>query len=125
MRLHNAGNGTRQQDSAYGPPVIFRRTEKSVIAATSLADFVGCYRSDELDNTLDVTFADGQLRATTMRKPDALVLVGADRDTLDFSAGRVRFERDRKGRITGMTMQLGRSRGILFRKLPEGGQSRR
>lgn len=125
MRLRSAADGTLQQDSPYGPPVIFRRTEKSVIAAASLPDFVGRYRSEELDNTLDVTLADGQLKATTIRRPGALVLVDADRDTFDFSAGRARFERDRKGRITGLTLQLGRSRGILFRKLPEGGQSQR
>lgn len=125
MRLRSAADGTLQQDSPYGPPVIFRRTDKSAVAAASLSAFLGRYRSDELDNTLDVTLADGQLQATTMRQPSALVLVGADRDTFDFSAGRVRFERDRKGRITGLTMQVGRSRGILFRKLPEDGPSRR
>ena len=120
MRLQPGADGTLRLEAAYGPPVIFRRTETSVIPANTLGEFAGRYRSEELDQTFAISAESGQLQISSTRQPAPVALTGADKDSFDFAIGRIRFERGRDGRIEGLTMQLGRSRGIRLRKLADG-----
>jgi CubicO group peptidase (beta-lactamase class C family) len=118
MRLRSGPNGTVLQENRYGPPVIFRRVASAPLPPPSLADFAGRYRSDELDQTLDFAIVEGQLQFSSMRQPQPTALVAVETDTFDFSVGRIHFARDEAGLVESATLQLGRTRGLRFRRLP-------
>lgn len=83
--------------------------------AATLAQYVGDYRSPELDITYTFDIADGSLSSRTLwsEKPSALRPVVADRfESNGWGLGTVIFQRDGNGRIDGLLVHAGRARNI-------------
>jgi len=82
---------------------------------SELAQFAGSYTSDEVGGVFRFEAADGKLvlRHRTI-EPDPW------RPTLrgSFTASgiQVRFERDASGKVTGFRLDVGRVRGLVFRR---------
>ncbi|MEZ4456106.1 MAG: serine hydrolase domain-containing protein [Gemmatimonadales bacterium] len=81
------------------------------------ADYLGEYRSAELEVTYRLVDDNGQL-VLLARPDDRLTLIPAYRDGF-LAAGRtVRFIRDRRGNVTGLRIFAGRARDVRFDRLP-------
>jgi CubicO group peptidase (beta-lactamase class C family) len=83
--------------------------------AATLAQYVGDYRSPELDITYTFDVADGSLNWRTLWSEKAATLrpVVADRfESTDGALGTVVFQRDVRGRIDGLLIHAGRARHI-------------
>lgn len=101
-RLEPAAGGVLSQIGSSGPPVVFRRVEKAAVSAAGLAAFAGQYRSGELDQTVAVTVAGDRLQMTSLRQPEPQFLASADRNRFDFASGRLNFQQDAVGHVTGL-----------------------
>lgn len=85
-------------------------------AAVPRADYVGRYHSEELNVDLEVVDRNGALEVE-LPLGGARVLRPIYRD--GFSGGpTVRFDRDRRGRVTGLRIFAGRVRGVAFERRP-------
>jgi hypothetical protein len=86
---------------------------KTAPVAVAAADFIGTYRSDELNATYRVESVNGQLQlqgglpATHTLEPDS-------HDTFRSGSYTYRFRRDAAGRVIGFTVQAGRVQNIAF-----------
>jgi CubicO group peptidase (beta-lactamase class C family) len=100
-------NKSRQFDrvTAYSP------------TSAQLRDFVGTYRSAELDVPYLVTLDHDRL---TMHPPKAgdLPLVPVTTDLFVGSSWRVRFTRDTKGHVSGFLINTARTRNLRFERSP-------
>lgn len=87
-----------------------------------LAEYTGEYDSPELETTYHLVVEDSTLVARHIRHdPIALTLTGTDTFSGgEWFFGRVRFERDAEGTITGLRVSSGRVRDVLFRKRGDG-----
>lgn len=97
-----------------------QRTEMHPVApfapdADALARFAGEYESTELDTRWRLV-SDGTLLHVHPRRGDALPLTPAFQDAFKGS-GLLRFQRDAAGAITGFEVDVGRARGIGFRRV--------
>lgn len=91
-----------------------------------LQEYVGEYRSPELDTSYDLAVEDGRLVATHWRNPpSALVPSGPDAFAGDqWWFPEVRFRRDAAGEVIGFAVNGGRVRNLVFeRQATAGGQS--
>lgn len=96
------------------------RTEMHAVApftpdADALAAFAGVYESAELDTRWRLA-VDGAQLLLHPRRGDALPLTPAFADAFTGS-GLLRFQRNDAGDITGFEVDIGRARGIGFRRL--------
>ncbi len=91
--------------------------EQAVVAATvPLSDFVGSYRSEELDEVFDIRLEQGRL--TFVRSEASIPLVPGYRDGF-FGAGRgFRFIRDGSGKVQAMLINAGRVRRLRAERVP-------
>jgi len=92
----------------------FQRVEQVNPAASELEEYAGRYYAPELDGTLDLQVTDGKLTATS-RGTGTSTLEPAMRDAFS-GLGFVRFERDRRGRVTGFRLSLSRIKGLVFER---------
>jgi hypothetical protein len=82
-----------------------------------IADFVGRYRSPELDVTLEIV-AEGDRLVLKHRPPGRFTLRPLYRDGFAGPGQTVRFHRARDGRVAGFRVFAGRVRGLEFDRLP-------
>lgn len=81
------------------------------------ADYLGRYRSPELEVVVEVVERDGRLMVTR-RPAGALPLTPAYADGFSGPGQSLRFSRDRNGRVNGFRVFAGRVRGLEFERLP-------
>ncbi|MHB1328762.1 MAG: serine hydrolase domain-containing protein [Gemmatimonadales bacterium] len=83
------------------------------------ADYVGKYRSPELEVTYEVASDSAGGLTLKIRRVGTMPLRPAYRDGFTVGGGRtVRFTRDRRGTVTGFKVFAGRALGVRFNKLP-------
>lgn len=83
-----------------------------------LREFVGEYRSDELDTSWHIRLVDGKLVSSHFRLGDSPFLpVTKDQFRSQGPGGELTFQRDRRGRITGFVSNSVRIRHFLFRRV--------
>jgi hypothetical protein len=85
--------------------------------AAELRSYAGRYHSPELGVTWNIKFANGRLVLDNV--PSELMditgtLEPAMKSTFTAGGGVLHFERNRSGRVTGMTLSASRMRGIIF-----------
>jgi CubicO group peptidase (beta-lactamase class C family) len=93
------------------------RQEPGVTTPEALRAFAGSYRGDELDITYEIALRDSVL-VRTHRKLNDGPLVTAGRDAFTLGGTTYLFTRDRRGRVTGFTINDGRIRGVRFVRVP-------
>lgn len=94
--------------------VEYEAVARTLPDAATLAAYAGEYRSEELDTRLRLSVSHDSLRLEQGWQP-ALPLRPMFRDGFYAAgAGVVRFERDRKGKVTGFVLSAGRVRHLRF-----------
>lgn len=105
IRVHP--KGTRQR-------VFVRQAD----ALPNLSAYTGTYASAELDVQYVLTLRDGTLRIVH-GKLGEMPLQSAGRDAFTTTSGTTMlFQRDRRGRLTGFTLNDARVRGVSFVRVP-------
>jgi CubicO group peptidase (beta-lactamase class C family) len=100
-----------------GDTLLFLPVEPHVPGPNDLAPFAGTYVSDEAAATLTITHDGGKL-FLRQRPAVSLELRPAYRDVFELPTGDVvRFVRDGTGKVTEMSLFLGRVRDLRFRRL--------
>jgi len=111
-----AGAPLKLQSSAPNTRTIeYIAVPRATLDAATLAAYAGDYRSPELDARIRLSVTRDTLRLERGWQ-DAQKLVPVYRDGFLFSgSGEIaRFERDRRGRITGLVLHVGRVRHLRF-----------
>ena len=90
-----------------------RLGEAPKLTAAALAEYVGRYRSDELD-TWSVVEARGDTLRARMRWGEWQILSPMAKDRFTIPGLRAEFDRDKAGRIAGFRISAGRSRNVGF-----------
>jgi hypothetical protein len=101
-------------------PVEAKRVNAPGPALPELGEYAGAYYSDELGATYTLAVQEGKLVAQH-RRLDEITLTPLDRDTFlgsQWFFQRVRFTRDKDGRVTGMRLTGGRVRNMRFDRHP-------
>ena len=97
-----------------GPPIRYRRTERVVPSLRAVTALAGDYRSAELDVTYRLAMVNGRLVLTSLRDPEPVPLIPAERDRFDAGFSRIAIERGRNGEAVGFTVTTGRIRNLHF-----------
>ena len=100
-------------------PEAEERPEGPVLTAEQLREYLGSYRSPELDSTFDIELDDdGRLVASHWRNdPSVLSPTGTDTFAGDqWFLPEVRFVRDGAGRVSGFTVTGARVRDLIFER---------
>jgi hypothetical protein len=96
-------------------PIEYLAVPRAKLDAASLAAYAGEYRSPELNASLRLSVLRDTLRLTQgWRESEKLVPVYQDGFLVQGSGEIARFERDRRGRITGLVLYAGRVRHLRF-----------
>jgi CubicO group peptidase (beta-lactamase class C family) len=83
-------------------------------SALRLDDFVGAYRSPELEITYRIELVDGQLALVVPPSPNQALMPFYE-DGFALNGGRsLRFSRDSSGRVAGFRLMAGRVRNLRF-----------
>jgi CubicO group peptidase (beta-lactamase class C family) len=99
-------------DESRPEPVEPAGTVAPTLDAATLARYAGTYDSDEIGATYTVVVEGGRL-VLHRRRAEPLTLVPTRADAFTGDGLRFAFQR-RGGRVTGMTVDAGRTRGLLF-----------
>jgi hypothetical protein len=100
-----------------GDTLLFLRVEPHAPGPNDLAPLAGTYTSDEAATSLTITHEGGRL-FLRQRPAVSLELRPAYRDVFEAPTGDVvRFVRDESGRVTELSLGLGRVRDLRFRRL--------
>lgn len=96
----------------------FIAVPRARLDAAALAAYAGAYRSAELDATLRFSVSNDTLRLE-LGWQDAERLIPVYRDGFFFlGSGEIaRFERDKKGRVSGLVLYTGRVRHLRFERM--------
>jgi hypothetical protein len=97
-------------------PLQGKRAKVPNLDPAQLAEYAGPYYSDELGTTYTIVVQDGKLVAQH-RRHDDIALTMVDRDAFlgnQWFFQRIRFSRDKDGRVTGMRVTGGRVRNMRF-----------
>ncbi len=99
--------------------VEYRRMPPPRSGAAAIAGYTGTYRSPELGAELRLSAAGDTLFLTVPRAPRPLRLEPLFEDgfALAGESERIRFERDPRGRITGLAIWAGRVRHLRFERV--------
>lgn len=92
---------------------LFERVAEVTPSAAQLSEYVGSYRSEELNSTWRTESRDGKLMITGARGEVAVSLTPLFADAFTGQGWIVRFGRE-QGRVTGLTVTTGRSRRVAF-----------
>ena len=88
---------------------------RTVYTAGEIAGFAGVYYSDELETTYRLAVEGGEFLWLTRGVQRArLPLQAGPRDEFRGGGSTLRFEREAGGRVTGLTVDAGRIRGVRF-----------
>ncbi len=98
-----------------GPPPPQQGTQPAPLNAAEGADYVGSYRSEELEAVY--VFAADSGRLVMRNGPASTVVRRSAPDILNAGNTTLRFSRDPAGRVTGFTLDAGRVRGIRFERM--------
>lgn len=96
-----------------------RRTEAEPLDEAALAEFAGRYLSEELETFYEIEAEDGGL---VLRHIDMEPVALRHREGDEFTTeviflATIEFERDADGRVTGLRVSNGRTRGVWFAKM--------
>jgi hypothetical protein len=97
-------------------PSTFEPIELFKPDGSQLAEYAGEYYSEELDTGWELVVKDDALYLAT--EPDD-PLVPTIRDEFTLRSVTIQCVRDGRGRVTGMTLDAGRVRGIYFTRSEE------
>ena len=100
-----------------GAALALDRAEPFAPSASTLAEFAGTYRSEEIEIPYRIVAKDGTLRLQRLKAPEAS-LAPLVTDTFTGPVGAIRFTRDAAGRVTGLILDTGRIRNMRFSKTP-------
>ncbi len=101
--------------SATGFPATFVRVAPAALTDQQLAEYAGSYYTPEVDVTWSAVVEKGKL--VVMRSGRRVgTLVPTWRDGFVMGATELDFQRDRKGRLTGFTVEAGRVRHLKFER---------
>ncbi len=106
------GDRLESPAAATAPPDEPGGGEPPTLTAQELAEFVGTYRSDELDTDHRIRVEEG---APVLHGRGALTPSAPDVFTVGGGMT-LRFERDGSGRITHYVLDAGRANGLIFRR---------
>ena len=116
VEFDNDEDGQRRMTFVSGAQrTVMRAVEPFAPDADALAAFAGEYESVELDTRWRLT-VEGTHLVLHSRRGDAQPLYPAFPDAFT-GGGLLRFQRDAEGDITGFEVDIGRARGIAFRRL--------
>ena len=100
---------------AAAAPSAEQTAPRTVYTAAEAAGFAGAYYSDELESTYRVAVENGGLLWLTRGvQRTRLSLQAGARDEFRAAGSILHFERDAGGRVTGLTVDAGRIRGVKF-----------
>ncbi len=97
-------------------PGTARPGAKPKISAGKLYAYLGHYHSAEIDATYEIRLVDGKLRLYLEHSPVGIPLVPTGHDTWEYDDARLRFLRDGREAVTGLSLSAGRIRDIHFQK---------
>jgi CubicO group peptidase (beta-lactamase class C family) len=93
----------------------FIRAEPFAPTPAKLAEFVGVYRSDEIESVYRMVVHEDALRLERLKsRPASMQPVVLD--TFTTQIGTIRFVRNAAGAVTGFVLDAGRVRRVTFRK---------
>ena len=98
-------------------PVSYRRERAAELTAAKLREYAGTYYSEELGATYEVKATDSTLSLET-RMGEPVIARAAYVDVFD-GRYRLRFTRDRSGRVNGFLASTGRVRDVRFERVKE------
>ncbi|MBL8271575.1 serine hydrolase domain-containing protein [Steroidobacter sp.] len=94
-------------------PTPHQRVDEFAPTPAQLSDYVGSYRSDELDVAYRVVLEGGALQLQASKKP-ADGLQAVTRDLFSGEIGSMQFNRDAAGRVAGFDLTSGRIKDVRF-----------
>jgi CubicO group peptidase (beta-lactamase class C family) len=110
-------DGTMLRSLPDGERDTYRRETRATPTPADLAPFVGAYVSDEAGATLLASIKGAFLVLTPSDRPSApVILNGSFKDGFFRPGGLVRFQRDKAGKVTGLSYQGSRVWSLKFRK---------
>jgi CubicO group peptidase (beta-lactamase class C family) len=112
----NAPGATRMLVRTATDEVTFTRADTVALTPALLAEYAGDYRSAEVEATHTWTVEKGQLVAYANERRLG-VLEPAYRDAFTRGGSVIEVQRDRRGRITGFTVDAGRVRHLRFTRV--------
>lgn len=102
-----------------GNIAVFLRTLPTAANLVKLEDYVGRYRSDEVDATYDIGAGPGGLIWRIHDRPDfSETLKPVYADAFHGERATVRFLRNGGGQVTGLVVGVDRARKVQFERLP-------
>lgn len=122
-RLLESEAGTQfqiEQRDALGKKLRYRKAVDTKLSESDLLEFVGAYRSTELDITYDITVQEGQLSVTALWFPRSYTLKAVDKDRFSGAGmmSELSFIRDKNGNIrTVLISDSGRVRKLRFNRV--------
>ncbi|HEX9728268.1 MAG TPA: serine hydrolase domain-containing protein [Gemmatimonadales bacterium] len=125
VTFHADGSGPVQRATHHqgGRDLPLARLPPYAPTTAELQAFAGRYYSEEIETFYTLAVNDTALVARNRRLPNEIVLTPKKEDQFSGSAsffGTVDFVRGEDGAVTGFTVSNGRTRGIMFEKVPAG-----
>jgi CubicO group peptidase (beta-lactamase class C family) len=96
-------------------PVVYERAEEFKPTPSELAEYVGQYRSDEIEPVYRIAVRDGKLVLERLKSSQS-PLEPAIRDLFTNPIGNIRFVRDGQGKVMGFILNRGRILNFRFRR---------
>lgn len=98
-----------------GNVAVYLRIDPVAADAVKLNDYAGSYSSDEVGATYSIAPAGGGLAWRIRERPDfQQALKPVYRDAFQGEGATFRFQRDARGRVTGLTVSVERARNVRF-----------
>jgi len=111
-------NGDMEMKAADGEVTLFHHETPATPTPADLAPLVGTYVSEEAGATLIASIKGAFLVLTPSDRPSAQVILnGAFKDGFFRAGGLIRFQRDKAGKVIGLSYQGGRVWDLKFRKI--------
>jgi len=109
------GRVTETPRTGTAKPATFETVEAFTPSAAEMAGYVGVYRSQEIEPEYRIVVENGKLALRRLKfEPAALEPLA--RDVFRATLGTLRFQRDAKGRVSGLTLSTARVLNLRFAK---------
>jgi hypothetical protein len=96
-------------------PSTYVRLAPAEAMPAAATDYAGRYTSEEILRDMQIVVLGGKLHAASWgRRPEATALTPLGHDVFIFSGGGLRFERDKRGKVSGFVLGTARVRGLRF-----------
>lgn len=93
-------------------------TKRPKLTPAQLLQYVGTYYSEELDTKFTVAVVEKNLTMKRRKFGNSRMMI-RDHDSFFVRGNQIRFQRDKKNKISGFTLTTGRVRNLKFVKLEE------